>query len=385
MSAMDKVFSNNVDEILKSLEEGIRDYMETDAYKTYLKAVSRFHDYSTNNVMLITMQMPDATLVAGYSTWKNSFHRYVKKGEKGIRIIAPMPVTVEKEQERYDEYGNVSLEKVKVTIPRFRAVTVFDISQTDGEPLPNINPKELSAEVSDYGRFLSALERSSRIPVSYIDIEGSAKGYFHTQKDEIYIQKDMGQTQTVKTLIHEMAHSYLHNMDNGGALVPQKTKEVEAESIAFSVCTYFGIDTSEYTFPYVTAWSNEVDMKTLKNSMNTIRDTTSMLIHKIEDNYREICMEHGAEELANDLVSFMENYDFCQVRDCVDDPVNDRNILKAQLLSGDVKPVVNTVRDYMRDETDPSARSVMADLISRIREFEPEGLPSERKEKGQER
>lgn len=382
---MEKVLSNNVDEILRTLEEGIRNYMDTDAYKTYLRAVSRFHDYSTNNVMLITMQRPDATLVAGFSTWKNSFHRYVKKGEKGIRIIAPMPVTVEKEQEKTDEYGNVNLEKIKVTIPRFRAVTVFDISQTDGEPLPNINPKELSAEVSEYSAFLPALEKSSRVPISYIDIEGSAKGYYHAQKDEIFIQKGMGQAQTVKTLVHEMAHSYLHSRDNGGALVPQKTKEVEAESIAFSVCTYFGIDTSEYTFPYVTAWSNEMDLKTLKSSMNTIRDTASMLIHRIEDSYREICMEQGAEELAADLMSFMKDYDSYQFKDCEDDYDKDRNTLKAQLLSGDVRPVVNAVRDYMRDETDPAARSVMANLIGRIREFEPKELPSERKEKGQER
>ena len=382
---MEKVFSGNVDEILKSLEDGLRDYMDSDSYKAYLRAVSRFHDYSTNNVLLITMQKPDATLVAGYSTWKNAFHRYVKKGEKAIKIIAPMPAVVEKEQERTDEYGNVSIEKVRVTVPRFRAVNVFDISQTDGEPLPSIDPRELSADVGDYSCFLHALERSSRVPVRYIDIDGGAKGYYHAIQDRIFVQKGMSQAQTVKTLVHEMAHSYLHGRDGGGALTPQKTKEVEAESIAFSVCTHFGIDTSEYTFPYVSAWSNESDLKTLKSSMNTIRDTASMLIHRIEENYQIMTRENAAEKLAEDLIAFMKNYDFYQLNSCADDPHQATEQIKEQLIAGDTRAIQNNVREYMRDETDPDARNVMADLIGRVKEFEPEALPPEKKERGQER
>ena len=287
-----------VDEILRSLEDGIRDFMESDRYRTYLRAVGRFRNYSVNNILLISMQKPDATLVAGYSTWKNSFRRHVKKGEKGIRIIAPVPVQVEKERDVTDGYGNVKKEKITVTVPRFRAVTVFDISQTEGEPLPDIQPAELSASVKDYGAFLKALEQSSRVPVRYTEIEGNARGYYDAQKEEICVRKGMSQAQTVKTLVHEMAHAFLHDRHSGGAMLPQKTKEVEAESVAYAVCTYFGIDTSEYTFPYVTAWAGETDMKTLRGSLDTIRDTASMLIPRIEERCAGILRaeERKAEE-----------------------------------------------------------------------------------------
>ena len=286
-----KVMTNNLDEIMKALEAGVRDFMETDAYKSYLWAVSKFHNYSTNNIILISMQRPDATLVAGYSTWKKSFNRNVKRGEKGLKIIAPMPVSIEKEEDRTDQYGNTYKEKVTVTIPKFHTVTVFDVSQTEGDPLPDISPTELKDEVKDYGAFLKAVEKSSDVPISYVNIEGGARGYFHTAKNSISIQKDMSEAQTLKTLIHEMAHSILHNRDNGGALMDAKTKEVQAESVAFSVCSHFGIDTSDYTFPYVTAWAGDKDSTTLRNSMDTIKDTASLLIHRIEDNYKELTQE----------------------------------------------------------------------------------------------
>ena len=286
-----KVMTNNLDEIMKALESGVRDFMETDAYKSYLRAVGKFHSYSLNNVLLITMQKPEATLVAGYNTWKKHFNRNVKRGEKGLKIIAPMPVSIEKEEDRTDQYGNTYKEKVTVTVPRFHAVTVFDVSQTEGDPLPNIDPVELKDDVKDFAVFLKAVERSSDVPIAYIDIEGSARGYFHTVNNSICVQKDMSEAQTLKTLIHEMAHSVLHNRDNGGALMDPKTKEVQAESVAFSVCSHFGIDTSEYTFPYVTAWAGDKDLKTLRNSMDTIKDAASLLIHRIEDNYMTLTQE----------------------------------------------------------------------------------------------
>ena len=382
---MDRPMPNNVDEILKALEDGLRDFMDSDTYKTYLKAVSKFHDYSTNNILLITMQRPEASLVAGYSTWKHSFKRYVKKGEKGIRIIAPMPVTVEKEKEMVDERGNISKEKVMMTIPRFRTVTVFDVAQTDGEPLPKLDPKELNKDVEDYEVFVAALERSSRVPVNYVDIEGAAKGYYHTAKDEICIQKGMGQTQTVKTLIHEMAHSYLHNRNNGGILYPKKTKEVQAESIAFSVCTYFGIDTSEYTFPYVSAWSGEQDLKTLKSSMDTIRDTSSMLIHNIEDNYREIRRDLDATALSGDIHTFVEGYDHYGYKDSVDDTAQSTEELKKALMEGNTKSIQNILREYMRDEKDPDIRETISDLIDRTKTFQAEEEKTEKQKKGWER
>ena len=188
-----KVMTNNLDEIMKALEAGVRDFMETDAYKSYLRAVSKFHNYSTNNIILISMQRPDATLVAGYSTWKKSFNRNVKRGEKGLKIIAPMPVSIEKEEDRTDQYGNTYKEKVTVTIPKFHTVTVFDVSQTEGDPLPDISPTELKDDVKDYGVFLKAVEKSSDVPISYINIEGSARGYFHTANNSISIQKDMSE------------------------------------------------------------------------------------------------------------------------------------------------------------------------------------------------
>ncbi|MBQ2657996.1 MAG: hypothetical protein IJF87_05455 [Erysipelotrichaceae bacterium] len=286
-----KVMSNDLDEIMKALEEGVKDFMETDAYKSYLRAVGKFHNYSMNNVMLITMQRPDATLVAGYNTWKKSFNRNVKRGEKGLKIIAPMPVSVEKEEDRVDQYGNTYKEKVTVTVPRFRAVTVFDVSQTDGDPLPDISPAELKNEVNNYSAFLKAVEKASDVPINFIGIEGSAKGYFNVANNEISVAKGMSESQTLKTLIHEIAHSVLHNKDNGGVFIDTKTKEVQAESVAFSVCSHFGIDTSEYTFPYVTAWAGDKDLKTLRNSMDTIKDTASLLIHRIEDNYKALTQE----------------------------------------------------------------------------------------------
>ena len=167
-----KVMSNNLDEIMKTLEEGVHAFMESDTYKTYLRAVSKFHNYSTNNIILISMQRPDATLVAGYNTWRKSFNRNVKRGEKGIKIIAPMPVSIEKEEDRVDQYGNTYKEKVTVTVPRFHAVTVFDVAQTEGEPLPDIRPEELKDTVNDYETFLKAVEKSSSVPVSYEYIEG---------------------------------------------------------------------------------------------------------------------------------------------------------------------------------------------------------------------
>ena len=286
-----KVLPSNLDEVMSALENGVRDFMETDAYKTYLRAVSRFHEYSTNNVMLIAMQKPDATLVAGYNTWKKHFNRNVKRGEKGLRIIAPMPVTVEKEQDRIDQYGNTYKEKVQVTIPRFHAVTVFDVSQTEGEPLPNISPSDLKAEVNDYDNFLEALKQSSSVPILFEDIQGGAKGFYNSADNNIHIKKDMSQSQTTKTLIHEMAHSVLHNRDNGGVLLDAKTKEVQAESVAFSVCSHFGIDTSDYSFPYVTAWSGDKDLTALKASMETIKDTAASLISDIEYNYIALTKE----------------------------------------------------------------------------------------------
>ena len=287
----EKLMTNDLDEIMKSLEDGILQFMDSEKFKDYLKAVSKFHNYSTNNVILISMQKPDASLVAGFNTWKKHFNRHVMKGEKAIRIIAPMPFTVEKEQDRVDQYGNAYKEKVLVTVPRFRAVSVFDVSQTDGDPLPNINPIELKADVNDYSNFLKALINTAVVPVRFTDIEGTAKGYFHIRNNEICIANGMGESQTIKTLIHEIAHSVLHNNSTFGVLLPQKTKEIQAESVAFAVCSHFEIDTSDYTFPYISGWSGEQNITEFRNSMDTIRNAASQLITSIEENYSALTQE----------------------------------------------------------------------------------------------
>lgn len=350
-----------VDEILKSLETGIRDFMQTDRYRDYLKAVSRFHDYSTNNIALITMQKPDATLVAGYTTWKNAFNRNVRKGEKGIRIIAPAPVKVEKENEVLDAYGNLRKEKVTVTIPKYKCVSVFDVSQTEGDRLPDIDPVELMADVDDYGNLIRALEMTSRVPVSYTEIDDGARGYFDARSEKIVIKSGMGQSQTVKTLIHEIAHSFLHGKEDGGALMPSATKEVEAESVAYTVCSALGIDTSEYTFPYVTAWASKTDNGALKDSMDRIRETASEIIHTVSDRYREVKREAEIEDLASETAGIMveSGYTLQPLKEVKQKAIE-------QITDGRTMTLKLYLREAAENGKDPLNKAIIASLIDRI-------------------
>ena len=350
----------SLEEILKSLETGIRDFMQTDRYKDYLKMMGRFHDYSTNNITLITMQKPDATLVAGYSTWKNSFNRNVRRGEKGIRIIAPFPQKVEKEKDVFDAYGNVKKEKVTVTVPRFRAVSVFDISQTEGDRLPDIDPEELTSEVENYGSFIKALERSSRVPVTYEDVSG-ARGYYDSRNEKIVVKRGMGHAQTIKTLVHEIAHSYLHSREDGGALMPSATKEVEAESVAYTVCSAFGIDTSEYTFPYVTAWASKTANDALKESMDRIRETASDIIHTVTDRFREVKREAEIEDIASETAGIMVEsgytlQSFREAKDRIKELISDGRTLSLTL----------NLREAAENAEDPLYKEDIASLIDRI-------------------
>ena len=350
----------SLEEILKSLETGIRDFMQTDRYKDYLKMMGRFHDYSTNNITLITMQKPDATLVAGYSTWKNSFNRNVRRGEKGIRIIAPFPQKVEKEKDVFDAYGNVKKEKVTVTVPRFRAVSVFDISQTEGDRLPDIDPEELTSEVENYGSFIKALERSSRVPVTYEDVSG-ARGYYDSRNEKIVVKRGMGHAQTIKTLVHEIAHSYLHSREDGGALMPSATKEVEAESVAYTVCSAFGIDTSEYTFPYVTAWASKTENEALKESMDRIRETASDIIHTVTDRFREVKREAEIEDIASETAGIMVEsgytlQSFREAKDRIKELISDGRTLSLTL----------NLREAAENAEDPLYKEDIASLIDRI-------------------
>lgn len=281
-------------EITERLEQGVKDIFTSEMYTTYLRTMAKFHNYSFNNTLLIAMQRPDATLVAGFNAWKNKFNRYVKKGEKGIQIIAPAPIKEVEEREKIDkdtglavlnENGEPEMERVEYVVPRFRVTTVFDVSQTDGEPIPSLEVNELTASVKDYALLTAAIEQVSPVPMRFDEIEGDAKGYYSDADKEICIQVGMGESQTIKTMIHEVAHAMLHNSDfmkQRGEEKDRLTKETEAESIAFTVCSALGIDTSDYSFPYVASWASGKEMKELKDSMDTIRLTAADFLEKLE-------------------------------------------------------------------------------------------------------
>ena len=269
--------ADQLKEITERLEQGVKDIFTSEMYTKYLLTMSKFHNYSFNNTLLIAMQRPDATLVAGYNAWKNKFNRYVKKGEKGIQIIAPAPVKEREEREKIDkdtgltvlnESGEPEIEVVERVIPRFRVTTVFDYAQTDGEPLPTLEVNELTARVKDYTLLKEAIEQVSPVPIRFGEIEGNAKGYYSHVDKEICVRADMGESQTIKTMIHEVAHAMLHDSDQmkqRGEEKDQLTKETEAESIAFTVCSALGIDTSDYSFPYVASWASGKELKELKD------------------------------------------------------------------------------------------------------------------------
>lgn len=311
--------ADQLKEITERLEQGVKDIFTSEMYTKYLLTMSKFHNYSFNNTLLIAMQRPDATLVAGYNAWKNKFNRYVKKGEKGIQIIAPAPVKEREEREKIDkdtgltvlnESGEPEIEVVERVIPRFRVTTVFDYAQTDGEPLPTLEVNELTARVKDYTLLKEAIEQVSPVPIRFGEIEGNAKGYYSHVDKEICVRADMGESQTIKTMIHEVAHAMLHDSDQmkqRGEEKDQLTKETEAESIAFTVCSALGIDTSDYSFPYVASWASGKELKELKDSMDTIRLTAADFLEKLETAVAERSVERmTAMEYAEKLIADKE-------------------------------------------------------------------------------
>ena len=295
------VAGKDMNSILKSLETGVENIFTGNKYAQYLQTMSKFHRYSFNNTLLIAMQRPDATLVTGYRNWQ-SMGRQVKKGEKGITILAPAPIKRKREQEILDQNrkplldadGKPRTEEVEVVIPRFKPTTVFDISQTDGEPIETLAPEELTEAVADYDLFMEAITAVSPVPIRFDEIAGEAKGYYHSGDKEIVIQKGMSESQTIKTAIHETGHARLHDkdiMEKQGIEKDRLTKEVEAESVAYCVCSAFGVDTSEYSFPYIAGWSSNRDMKELKASMDIIRKTAGEMIDELSDNLQELFAE----------------------------------------------------------------------------------------------
>ena len=271
---------NKIDEITEQLESGLRDLFNSERYKNYLDTMSKFHAYSFNNTLLISMQRPEATLVAGYSAWQKNFERHVKKGAKGIKIISPVKLKVDVEDKDAPEEG--ATKQIEVT--KFKVSTVFDVSDTEGKELPTIGVEMLSGQVEKYHQMIDALTKISKVPIEYQDIDGGSKGYYSSKEKKIVVQRDMPQVQTLKTLIHEMAHSRLHDKDiEGLEEKDRRTKEVEAESVAYAMCQYFGIDTSDYSFGYIAGWSSGKELTELRSSMMTIRRTTDEMITELSE------------------------------------------------------------------------------------------------------
>ena len=295
-------------EITDRLETGIQELFESERYKAYLTTMSKFHSYSFNNTLLIAMQ--GGQLVAGYNKWKDDFHRNVKKGEKAIKILAPAPFKAKKEVQKLDAQGRPVMGKdgkpvtevQEIQVPAFKIVSVFDVSQTEGEPLPSIGVEELTGSVERYGEFFKALEQTSPVPIGFEDIPGGSHGYYHLTEKRIAIQEGMSELQTLKTAIHEIAHSKLHAIDPEAPAIEQadrpdsRTREVQAESVAYAVCQHYGLDTSDYSFGYVAGWSSGKDLKELKASLETIRATAHELITTIDGHLAQLQKERQAQQ-----------------------------------------------------------------------------------------
>lgn len=295
-------------EITDRLETGIQELFESERYKAYLTTMSKFHSYSFNNTLLIAMQ--GGQLVAGYNKWRDDFHRNVKKGEKAIKILAPAPFKAKKEVQKLDAQGRPVMGKdgkpvtevQEIQVPAFKIVSVFDVSQTEGEPLPSIGVEELTGSVERYGEFFKALEQTSPVPIGFEDIPGGSHGYYHLTEKRIAIQEGMSELQTLKTAIHEIAHSKLHAIDPEAPAIEQadrpdsRTREVQAESVAYAVCQHYGLDTSDYSFGYVAGWSSGKDLKELKASLETIRATAHELITAIDGHLAQLQKERQAQQ-----------------------------------------------------------------------------------------
>ena len=441
-------------EITTGIEQGIKDLFESEKYAHYLSVMSKFHRYSVNNTMLIYMQRPDATLVAGYNKWKNQFERHVKKGEHGITIIAPTPYKKKVEEMKrdpdthapiLDADGKAIMEEKEIEIPMFRPVKVFDVSQTDGKPLPELASK-LSGTVPHYEAFLEALRRSAPVPIEFEELTANLDGYFSSEQQRIAIREGMSEVQTISAAVHEVAHSKLHDpkkyeaepawkivmVSEGGtkkdyrldfateaeaeqaaaedgwryvdehqfewrleveedltavkqAAKNRNTEEVEAESISYAVCQYFGIQTSQNSFGYIASWSEGKELKELRASLETINKTSGELIDNIERHYKEICKERGIdltaapkqerdliEVLAEDIDQFTFDYDPYEYHDNVDDREDALKELTITLRRGDTGGVRNWLQNIINEDDPGEITEKAAQLLDRLNQLVPE-------------
>ena len=307
--------ADKLKEITDRLEKGIMELFDSDRYKEYLRVMSKFHNYSFNNTLLIAMQKPDASLVAGFQSWKNNFKRNVVKGEKGIKILAPSPFKIRQEMEKIDPAtqkpiigadGKPVKEEKEITIPAFKVVSVFDVSQTEGKELPDIAVDMLTGDVERFKDVFAALEKTSPVPIGFEKIEGNSHGYYHLEEKRIAIDEGMSELQTIKTAIHEIAHAKLHDIDPNAPKEEQadrpdrRTREVQAESVAYAVCQHYGLDTSDYSFGYVAGWSSGRELDELKSSLETIRSTAAEIINSIDEHLQEIQKEREARQTTSE-------------------------------------------------------------------------------------
>ena len=286
--------SEQVKALTAQLEQGVKEVFHSDNYLNFLRTISKFHSYSVNNEILIHMQCPNASYVAGYTTWRNTFHRHVKPGEQGIHILAPAPY---KCHEEVEDPVTHELTVKQVTVMSYRAAVCFDYSQTEGEPLPELT-HALTGDVSQYEDLLEAIRRISPVPIDFMDVPGQAYGFFSPSENKIAVQSGLSQVQTVKTALHELTHSLLHTKE---AMAENKkdrqTMEVEAENTAFVICSSLGLSVEEYSFPYVASWSSNRNVKELKASLETIRQTSAHIIDQLQTEMRTIQMERSQEQI----------------------------------------------------------------------------------------
>lgn len=391
-------------EITESIEQGIKELFESEKYMQYLRVMSRFHRYSVNNITLIHLQKPHATHVAGFNKWRDQFGRHVKRGEKGIKIIAPTPYKKKIEEIKrdpdtkapvLDKNGNAVMEEKEISIPRFKVVSVFDVSQTEGKPLPQL-ASDLTGNVQDYEIFMEALRRASPVPLEIRPIQDAMDGYFDPENQSITLRDDMSEVQTVCAAIHEITHSKLHNYEKErlaaaageGAKEPPKpkdrhTEEVEAESVSYAVCQYYGIETGENSFGYIANWSSGKELPELRASLETIQKTANGLITDIDRHFLEICKERGidltvqqesaqmsVEQLAAAIDDFAFDFDTYEYRDRVDDREAAVNEIARNIRNQNVGPMKEWLQSIVDEDEIPENVAQAKKLIGELERFE---------------
>lgn len=377
---MEKTQEGKIQEITDELEKGIKGLFESQKYSDYLKVMSKFYQYSFNNSILISMQKPDATMVAGYTSWKSNFHRNVVKGERGIHILAPSPYKIKKDIAKVDPDTNQPIigsdgqplkERIQVSIPAYKITTVFDVSQTEGKPLPEI-ATALSGDVKDFDKFYSAIRQTSPVPMEVKNIDGSANGYYNLNDKTIVIKEGMSQSQTLKTAIHELSHAKLHDTDTGiekDNLPDRGTKEVEAESIAYTVCSHYGLDTSDYSFGYIAGWSSDKEMEELKKSMNTIRSTAADIINGIDKELIIADREERIDKLAKDIDELSKEYDPYEYMNDVKDSDKHVDELKNEIRLGNVDCLQKLLQPFKDDQESVEQSLQAKDISERLKEY----------------